>query len=53
VGGTPSALQEDLTARVVAALAVVPAGGAVETAAELPAGAVEAAGQLLRGFFGN
>lgn len=53
VGGTPSALQEDLTARVVAALAAVPAGGAVETATELPAGAIEAAGQLLRGFFGN
>jgi hypothetical protein len=53
VGGTPTALQEDLTARLVAALASVPAGGAVETATELPAGAVEAASQLLRGFLGN
>ncbi len=53
VGGTPTDLQEDLTTRVVAALAAVPAGEAVETATELPAGAIEAAGQLLRGFFGN
>lgn len=51
VGGTPQAPTEDLTARVIAALAVAPATQAVETAVEVPATAVEAAGNLLRGLF--
>ncbi|MBU3665375.1 MAG: hypothetical protein FGM15_05795 [Chthoniobacterales bacterium] len=50
VGGTPAAPTEDLTARVVAALAAAPATEAVEAAAEMPGTAVEAAGSLLRGF---
>ncbi len=53
VGGTPSAPTEDLTTRVVAALAIAPVEGAVETASDLPGTAVEAASGLLRGFFGN
>ncbi len=53
VGGTPEAPVEDLSSRVVAALASAPASGAVEAAAEIPATAVEAAGHLLKGVFGN
>jgi hypothetical protein len=53
VGGTPSAPTEDLTTRVVAALAAAPATEAVETAAELPSTAVEAAGGLLRSLLGR
>jgi hypothetical protein len=53
VGGTPEAPVEDLTSRVVAALAVAPATQAVETATEIPASAVEAAGSLLRGLLGR
>ncbi|MBJ7258045.1 MAG: hypothetical protein JHD33_00785 [Chthoniobacterales bacterium] len=53
VGGTPHAPTEDLTPRVVLALAVVPATQAADTAAELPANAVEAAGGLLRSLFGR
>jgi hypothetical protein len=53
VGGTPQAPTEDLTKRVVAALAVAPATQAVETAVEVPATAVEAAGNLLRGLLGR
>jgi hypothetical protein len=53
VGGTPQAPTEDLTTRVVAALAVAPATQAVETAVEVPAAAVEAAGNLLRGLLGR
>jgi hypothetical protein len=52
-GGTPQAPTEDLTTRVVAALAVAPATQAVESAAEIPATAVEAAGNLLRGLLGR
>jgi hypothetical protein len=53
VGGTPAAPTEDLTTRVVAALAMAPVEGAVETATDLPGAAVEAAGGLLRGLLGN
>ena len=53
VGGTPAAPTEDLTTRVVAALAAAPATEAVETAAELPSTAVEAAGGLLRSLLGR
>lgn len=53
VGGTPTAPTEDLTTRVVAALAVAPAKEAVDTAVEVPATAVEAAGNLLRGLLGR
>lgn len=49
VGGTPKAPTEDLTPRVVAALATVPAAEAVEAATEIPATAVESAAGLLRG----
>lgn len=56
VGGTPHSPTEDLTPRVVAALAVVPAATAVESAVDIPATAVdtavEAADGLLRGLFG-
>lgn len=48
VGGTPESPTEDLTARVVAALATAPATEAIDTAAEVPGAAVEAAGSLLR-----
>lgn len=50
VGGTLQAPTEDLTPRVIAAL---PATSAVETAVELPAGAVEEAGALLRSLLGK
>lgn len=53
VGGTPSAPTEDLTTRVVAALAMVPAAGAVEAATEMPGAAVEAAGSLLNKLMGR
>lgn len=49
VGGTPAAPTENLSTRVVAALAVAPATGAAETAAELPGEAVDAVGGALRG----
>lgn len=50
VGGTPASPTEDLTGRVVAAIAAAPATEAIDTAAELPATAVEAADSLLRNF---
>lgn len=53
VGGSPGAPTEDLTTRIVAALAMAPVEGAVETATDLPGAAVEAAGGLLRGLLGN
>ena len=53
VGGTPAAPTEDLTARVVAALAMVPAAGAVEAAAKMPGAAAEAAGSLLETLMGR
>lgn len=53
VGGTPQVPTEDLTPRVVAALAAAPATQAVETAVEIPATAVEAAGGLLRSLLGR
>ena len=53
VGGTPSAPTEDLTTRVVAALAVAPAAGAAGAAAEIPGAAVEAAGSLLNTLMGR
>jgi len=49
MGGTPKMPTEDLTPRVVAALAAVPAAGAVEAATIIPGNAVEAATGLLRG----
>ncbi len=53
VEGTPDAPKEDLTARVVAALAATPATGAVQTVTELPGAAVEAAGNLLESLMGR
>jgi hypothetical protein len=53
VGGTPAAPTEDLTTRIVAALALAPVEEAVETATDIPGAAVEAAGGLLRGWLGN
>lgn len=47
VGGTMASPSEDLTARVVTALAVVPAAEAVKSATDIPGKAVEAAGSLL------
>lgn len=52
VGGSLQSPTEDLSPRVVAALASVPASKAVEGAVEIPAGAIEAAGGLLRGLLG-
>jgi len=49
MGGTPKMPTEDLTPRLVAALAAVPAVGAVEAAAVIPGSAVEAATGLIRG----
>jgi hypothetical protein len=49
ISGTPSKPEENLTGRVVTAMAVMPAAGAAEAAAEVPAEATEAAGNLLRG----
>lgn len=53
MGGTPSAPTEDLTTRVVAALALAPAAGAAGAAAEIPSAAVEAAGSLLNTLMGR
>jgi hypothetical protein len=53
VSGTPQAPVEDLSARLAAAVAVVPATTAIEAAAEIPGGAVEAAGGLLRSLLGR
>lgn len=53
VSGTPQEPKEDLTTRVVAALAVAPATGAVETMTELPGAAAEAAGNLLESLMGR
>lgn len=57
VGGTPHSPTENLTPRVVAALAVAPAAAAVQTAVDIPATAVdtavEAADGLLRGLLGR
>lgn len=53
VGGTPAAPTEDLTTRVVAALALAPAAGAAGAAAEIPGAAVEAAGSLLNTLMGR
>ena len=48
VGGTPAAPTENLSTRIVAALAVAPAAGAAESAVQVPAEAVEAVGGALR-----
>lgn len=48
IGGTPSRPEENLTARVATALAMVPATDAVEAAVEVPGAATEAVGGLLR-----
>lgn len=48
VGGTPGAPKENLSARVAAALAVVPATGVIDSAVEAPAAAGEAAEDVLR-----
>lgn len=53
VSGTPQEPVEDLSARLAAAVAVVPATTAIEAAAEIPGGAVEAAGGLLRSLLGR
>jgi hypothetical protein len=53
VGGSPEAPTEDLTTRVVAALAAAPAAEVVDTAVEIPVSAIEAAGGLLRGLLGQ
>jgi len=53
VGGTPQKPTEDLSPRIVAAIAALPAAEAVEAATEIPAGAVEAAGGLLRELLGR
>ena len=49
ISGTPSKPEENLTGRVVTAMAVMPAAGAAEAAVEVPAEATEAVGNLLRG----
>ena len=49
ISGTPSQPRENLTARIVTAMAVVPAAGAAEAAVEIPAATTEAVGDLLRG----
>lgn len=48
VGGTPEAPTENLSTRVVAALAAAPVTGAAESAVEIPGAAAEAVGGLLR-----
>jgi hypothetical protein len=53
ISGTPQHPVEDLSARLAAAVAVVPATTAVEAAAEIPGAAVEAAGGLLRSLLGR
>ncbi len=53
ISGTPQQPVEDLSARLAAAVAVVPATTAVEAAAEIPGTAVEAAGGLLRSLLGR
>lgn len=53
VRGTPEKPIEDLTPRLAAAVAAAPVAGAIEAAAEVPASAVDSAGQLLRGLFGR
>ena len=49
ISGTPSQPKENLTGRIVSAMAVVPVAGAAEAAVEVPAAATEAVGNLLRG----
>lgn len=49
ISGTPSQPKENLTSRIITAMAVVPAAGAAEAAVEAPAAATEAVGNLLRG----
>lgn len=53
VSGTPQQPVEDLSARLGAAVAVVPATEAIDAAAEIPGAAVEAAGGLLRSLLGR
>ena len=53
ISGTPQAPVEDLSARLAAAVAIVPATTAVETAAEIPGAAVDAASGLLRSLLGR
>jgi hypothetical protein len=53
ITGTPQAPVEDLSARLAAAAAVLPATTAIEAAAELPGTAAEAAGGLLRSLLGR
>jgi hypothetical protein len=49
ISGTPSQPKENLTSRIITAMAVVPTAGAAEAAVEVPAAATEAVGNLLRG----
>jgi hypothetical protein len=49
ISGTPSKPEENLTGRVVTAMAAMPAAGAAEAAVEIPDEATEAVGNLLRG----
>lgn len=53
VGGTPAAPTENLSTRVVAALALAPVTGAAESTVELPGQAVDAVGGLLRDLLGR
>ena len=48
VGGTPAAPTENLSTRVIAALALAPVTGSAEAAVEIPGEAVNAVGGLLR-----
>lgn len=53
VSGTPQDPKEDLSTRIVAALAAAPATEAAGAAVEIPAGAVEAAGDMLKRLMGH
>ena len=53
VSGTPQEPKEDLSTRIVAALAAAPAAEAADAAVEIPAGAAEAAGDMFRLLIGR
>ena len=53
ISGSPQKPEEDLSARLAAAVAIVPAATAVEAAAEIPGAAVDAASGLLRSLLGR
>jgi len=53
VSGTPQEPKEDLSTRIVAALAAAPAAEAAGAAVEIPAGAAEAAGDVLKRLIGR